>query len=590
MAATTDAPPPAMSTWPRSTPGGGAANYLTVGQIYLQDNPLLREPLRADDIKPRLLGPLGHVARAEPPVRPPQPADRGARPSTCSTCAGPATAARRSWPTSTSRAPTARSTPTSAGRGGACAACSASSRPPAACPATSACRRPGSIHEGGELGYALVHAFGAAFDNPDLIVACVIGDGEAETGPLGRLVEGAQFLNPARDGAVLPILHLNGDKISGPTVLGRIPDDDVAPLLGGHGLRPALRRGRRPRRGAPALSPRRSTACYDAHPRDPGEPTRGRPAAAAGRPAWPAIVLRTPKGWTGPKEVDGMPVEGTFRAHQVPLADVRDDPAHLAQLEEWMRSYRPEELFDDRRRGPCPSCAALRPARRPAHGRQPRTPTAAGCPSSSTCPTASDYAVDVTEPGAERAESTRRLGELLPRRLRAQRRRRPTSGCSAPTRPTPTAWGRCSRSRTAASCSSDDRHRRPRVAGRPGHGGAERAPLPRLAGGLHLTGRHGAVRHLRGVRDGVGLDDGAAHQVARGRRSSCRGATPVPSLNILLTSTCWRNDHNGFSHQGPGLIDTVLSKRGAVAADLPAARRQLPAVGRPTTACAAATT
>ena len=243
----------------------------------------------------------------------------------------------------TSRGPTRRSIPRSRRTWRDAAACAASSRLPAGSRATSACTTPGSIHEGGELGYVLAHAFGAAFDNPDLIVAAVVGDGEAETGPLAGAWKGTSFLNPARDGAVLPILHLNGYKISGPTVLGRASDDDVGALLAGQRLRGALRRGRRSRARAPGAR-RDARPLLRAHSRDPASRRASTASSSARR--WPAIVLRTPKGWTGPKVVDGLPVEGTFRAHQVPLADVRDGPEQFAQLEEWMRSYRPDELFD----------------------------------------------------------------------------------------------------------------------------------------------------------------------------------------------------------------------------------------------------
>ena len=243
---------------------------------------------------------------------------------------------------------------------------------------------PGSIHEGGELGYALMHAFGAAFDNPDLLVACVIGDGEAETAPLEGSWKGIRFLDPEHDGAVLPILHLNEHKISGPTVLARAPEEDLLALLRGHGYAPRIVAGDDPRTRAPRVR-RGARRCARRDPRDPARRADRRRRTASGTPRWPAIVLRTPKGWTGPREVDGTPVEGTFRSHQVPLAGVRENPAHLAQLERWMRSYRPEEHFDEDG-ALIGSSPHSRPPAICAWARS-RTPTAAACSRRSTCPT-----------------------------------------------------------------------------------------------------------------------------------------------------------------------------------------------------------
>src|SRR6266705_184017 len=323
-----------------------AANYLSVGQIYLLDNPLLREPLRPEHIKPRLLGHWGtspglNLVYAH--------LNRVIRRTGSSVVfiagpghGGPAVLANvylegtypEIYPAISADADGLRrlfrqfSTP-----GGV--------------PSHVSVHVPGSINEGGELGYALVHAFGAAFDNPDLLVACVIGDGEAETGPLEGSWKGVSFLNPVRDGAVLPILHLNGYKISGPTVLGRASDDEIRSVLAGHGYEAHVVAGSDPaavhRDLAATLD--RCVATIRAVQQDARR--RGVPTERAGRPRWPAIVLRTPKGWTGPKVVDGVPIEGTFRAHQVPLAAVRENPAHLKMLEAWMRSYRPEELFDE---------------------------------------------------------------------------------------------------------------------------------------------------------------------------------------------------------------------------------------------------
>ncbi|OOK73975.1 XFP N-terminal domain protein [Mycobacterium kansasii] len=312
-----------------------AANYLSVGQIYLLDNPLLAKPLSAEHVKPRLLGHWGttpglnlvyaHLNRV---IR--------NRDANVIYVTGPGTAVPAWSPTPTSKAPTARCTPASGRRRRIAAAVSAvllSRWYPQPCRGPD----PGSIHEGGELGYALVHAFGAAFDNPDLVVACVIGDGEAETGPLAASWHSNKFLNPAIDGAVLPILHLNGYKIANPTVLARIPHDELASLLRGYGYRPIAVSGDDPLRVHRQLA----GALDDAFDDIAAIQHAARSGENSARPVWPMIVLRTPKGWTGPKVVDGMKVEGTWRSHQVPLADTHDSAERRRQLEEWLRSYRP---------------------------------------------------------------------------------------------------------------------------------------------------------------------------------------------------------------------------------------------------------
>ncbi len=355
-----------------------AANYLSVGQIYLLDNPLLREPLRPEHIKPRLLGHWGTTPGLNFIYAHLNRVIRNARPRTPSTSPGPATAGPASSPTPTSRAPTARSTRTSARTRRACAGCSASSPSPAASPATSRPRRPGSIHEGGELGYALAHAYGAAFDNPDLLVACVVGDGEAETGPLATSWHSNKFLNPVtrRRRAADPAPQRLQDRQPDGAGAHRATSE-LRSLLEGYGYAPHFVDGRRPAADAPADGgdARRGRSSEIA-----AHPARGaRATASRQRPRWPMIVLRTPKGWTGPKIVDGLPVEGTFRSHQVPIAEVRTNPEHLAQLEAWMRSYRPEELFDEDGRAARRAGGAWRP-RATAHERQParqRRPAAA---------------------------------------------------------------------------------------------------------------------------------------------------------------------------------------------------------------------
>src|SRR6516164_1165239 len=318
-----------------------AANYLTIAQIYLLDNPLLREPLRQEQIKPRLLGHWGtspglnliyiHLNRLI------NQREANVIYLTGPGHGGPALVAL-AYLEGTYSEVYPEVGPDLAGLRYLCRRFST----PGGIPSHVSVQTPGSIHEGGELGYVLSHAFGAAFDNPDLIVASVVGDGEAECGPLAGAWKGTSFLNPVRDGAVLPILHLNGYKISGPTVLGRDSDEDVEDLLRGNGYEVHFVEGDDPQRVHQSLAATLDR-CYE---RSRAIQREAREQGISQRPRWPAIVLRTPKGWTGPKVVDDLPVEGTFRAHQVPLANVRQDPDQLARLEEWMRGYRPDELFD----------------------------------------------------------------------------------------------------------------------------------------------------------------------------------------------------------------------------------------------------
>ncbi len=369
-----------------------AANYLTVGQIYLRSNPLLREPLAAEHIKPRLLGHWGtspglnllyaHLNRVI------DRDDRSVLFVTGPGHGGPAILAnvylegtyQEIYPDIT------------ADEKGLDLLFRQFSTP-GGVPSHVSVPTPGSIHEGGELGYALVHAFGAAFDNPDLTVACVIGDGEAETGPLEGSWKGIDFLHPARDGAVLPILHLNGYKISGPTVMGRWPDDRLCEFLSAHGYDPIIVSGDDPLQVhtdlASALD--RAFASIDAIQHD------ARSHGFSRRPAWPALVLRTPKGWTGPKEVGGLAVEGTFRSHQVPLPDPAGDPAQLAQLESWMQSYRPDELFVDEGRLR-PDVTALAPRGALRMGANPHA-NGGRLLVALDLPDMDDYAVEVPAPG-----------------------------------------------------------------------------------------------------------------------------------------------------------------------------------------------
>jgi xylulose-5-phosphate/fructose-6-phosphate phosphoketolase len=533
-----------------------AANYLTAGQIYLQDNPLLQEPLRPEHIKPRLLGHWGtspglsfiyvHLNRLiqDEDVNMIYLAGPGH--------GGPALLANvylegsytEIYPEVTQDKEGIRrlfrqfSTP-----GGV--------------PSHVSVPTPGSIHEGGELGYVLAHAFGAAFDNPDLIVAAVVGDGEAETGPLEGSWKGIDFLNPVRDGAVLPILHLNGYKIAGPTVLGREEDYRIHQLLSGHGYDVHFVTGDDPMQMHEAFA-RTLDTCYakirwyQADARQHGF-TR--------RPEWPVIVLRTPKGWSGPKVVDGRSVEGTSVAHQVPVADVKANPAHLNVLEEWLRSYHPEEVFDEQGRL-IPELAALAPTRDRRMGANPHA-NGGTLLVDLNLPSFTDYALEVTRPATERHESTRQLGKLL-RDTFTRNAREQNFRFFCPDETNSNRLGDVftveNRNSMKPIISIDD-HISPD--GRVMEVLSEHLCHGWLEGYL-LTGRHGlfatyeafamisasmTIQHAKWLQEGIKLP----------------WRDPIASLNILLTSTCWRNDHNGFSHQGPGLIDTILSKKGTVA-------------------------
>jgi xylulose-5-phosphate/fructose-6-phosphate phosphoketolase len=531
-----------------------AANYLTVAQIYLQDNPLLREPLRPEQIKPRLLGHWGtspglnliyaHLNRL---IR-----ETGddvlfvAGPGH----GGPAVVANVYLEGTYSEV----YPDVSADEAGLRRLVRQFSTP-GGIPSHVSVPTPGSIHEGGELGYALVHAFGAAFDSPDLLVTCVIGDGEAETAPLEGSWKGVRFLNPARDGAVLPILHLNENKISGPTVLGRARDDEIAGLLAGQGYECFAVSGSDPRQVHRDLA----AALAECRAEIGAIQARARGGDGATRPRWPAIVLRTPKGWTGPREVDGAVVEGTFRSHQVPLRGVREDPKHLAMLEEWMRSYRPHELFDADGRL-APELAALAPR---GDKRMGATPYANGGRRlvDLEVPDSTAYAIEVEAPATERAESTRRLGELL---------RDVYSANAEPANFRLFCPDETNSNRLGAVFEVEDRclmDARPEdedvsPTGRVMEVLSEHNCQGWLEGYL-LSGRHGLFATYEAFAM-VSASMAIQHAKWLEAASALEWRAPVASLNFLLTSTCWRNDHNGFSHQGPGLIDTMISLRGEV--------------------------
>ena len=533
-----------------------AANYLTIAQIYLLDNPLLREPLRQEQIKPRLLGHWGTspglsliyiqlnrlINEREANVIYLTGPGHG----------GPALVALAYLEGAYSEVYPEVSQDL-AGLRHLCRRFST----PGGIPSHVSVQTPGSIHEGGELGYVLSHAFGAAFDNPGLIVAAVVGDGEAESGPLAGSWKATSFLNPVRDGAVLPILHLNGYKISGPTVLGRDSDDDVRALLQGNGYEVHFVEGDDPGRVHQAFA----ATLDDCYERILAIQREAREHGVLERPRWPAIVMRTPKGWTGPKVVGGQPVEGTFRSHQVPLAEVRNDPARLAQLDEWLRSYGPDELFDVD--GKLASdLAALAPT---GDRRMSANPHSNGGTVlvDLDIPDYRDYALEVEHPGSELHESTRQLGKML-RDVYVRNAQARNFRLFCPDETNSNRLGnvfevenRCFVGRTL---DIDD------------HVAADGRVMEVLSEnlcegwleGYLLTGRHGlfatyeafamvsasmTVQHTKWLQEAVNLPWRA----------------PVASLNVLLTSTCWRNDHNGFSHQGPGLIDVMLSKRGTVA-------------------------
>lgn len=536
-----------------------AANYLTVGQIYLRENALLREPLQAEHIKPRLLGHWGtapglsfiyvHLNRLITE-----------RDANIIYLAGP-------------------------GHGGAALVANvylegtysevypAITRDveglrrlyrqfstPGGIPSHVSVPTPGSIHEGGELGYVLMHAFGAAFDNPDLIAVAVVGDGEAETGPLEGSWKGTSFLNPVRDGAVLPILHLNGYKISGPTVLGRDSDDDVRGLLQAHGYEVHFVEGDEPFRMhqefAAALA-----KCYARIREIQTNARSGSAGAIRNRPHWPAIVLRTPKGWTGPKVVNGLPVEGTFRSHQVPLSEVPANAEQMRQLEEWLRSYEPETLFDASG-ALLPELAELAPKGDRRMGANPHS-NGGRLLVPLSVPDFRKYSIDVALPGTVRRESTRQLGKMV-RDIFVENQRAANFRLFCPDETNSNRLGnvfevekRCLVGRVL----DIDDHIAPD--GRVMEVLSEHLCEGWLEGYL-LTGRHGLYVTYESFAM-ISASQTVQHTKWMEEAVNIAWRLPVASLNILLTSTCWRNDHNGFSHQGPGMIDVMMSKRGSVA-------------------------
>ncbi|HEX2850488.1 MAG TPA: phosphoketolase family protein [Acidimicrobiales bacterium] len=529
-----------------------AANYLSVGQIYLLTNPLLREPLTVDHVKPRLLGHFGtvpglnilyaHLSR--------QIARRDLDMIyiTGPGHGGPGLIAN-TWLEGTY----SEVYPTIPRDGAGMEQLFRQFSFPGGVPSHTAAETPGSINEGGELGYSLSHAFGAAFDNPDLIVACVIGDGEAETGPLATSWHGNKFLDPVGDGAVLPILHLNGWKIANPTILARIGDDELDALLRGYGWTPYLVAG-----DDPSAVHQQLAATLDAVLDDIAAiQARARVDGDRSRAHWPMIVLRTPKGWTGPDIVDGKQVEGTWRAHQVPLADVREKPEHLEELREWMCSYGPDELFDDAGR-PRAELTDWMPV---GNRRMGANPHANGglLLRDLVLPDFRDYGVEVKDHGSTTSQPTFLLGDMLRDVMRLNEPYRnfrivgpdetESNRLQAVYEVTQKAW--------QAETLPVDEHL--------SHDGRVMEILSEHTcqgwmEGYLLTGRHGLFSCYEAFTHIV---DSMFNQFAKWLETSRRleWRRSVSSFNYLLTSHVWRQDHNGFSHQDPGFIDHVVNKK-----------------------------
>ena len=532
-----------------------AANYLSVGQIYLLDNPLLEEPLRAEHVKPRLLGHFGttpglnfvyaHLNRAI------NARDLSAIYVTGPGHGGPGLVANAYLEGTYSELYPHVSEDEAGLR-----ALFRQFSFPGGIPSHVAPETPGSIHEGGELGYALSHAFGAAFDNPDLLVACVVGDGEAETGPLATSWHSNKFLNPVTDGAVLPILHLNGYKIANPTVLARIPEHELVSLFEGYGWRPLIVTSELDE--TPADAHERFAAALDETLDDIRRfQEQARSGRSAERPQWPMLILRTPKGWTGPREVDGVQIEGTWRAHQVPVLGARENDGHRAVLEEWMRSYRAEELFENGKLRP--ELRALAPQ---GERRMSANPHANGGTllHDLLLPDFRDYAVEVAEPGKTSSEATRVLGSFL----------RDVIAKNATTfrlfGPDETASNRLGNV-FEVTARAWDAEREPTD--------EELAPDGRVMEvlsehqcqgwleGYLLTGRHGLFNCYEAF---IHIVDSMFNQHAKWLKVTrdIPWRRPVASLNYLLSSHVWRQDHNGFSHQDPGFIDHVVNKKAEV--------------------------
>ena len=532
-----------------------AANYLSVGQIYLMANPLLREPLNKEHIKPRLLGHWGttpglnfiyvHMNRLI------NEHDLNAIYITGPGHGGPGLVAN-TYLEGTYSEFYPNIPQSEAGMQRLFTQFSF----PGGIPSHVAPETPGSINEGGELGYSLLHAYGAVFDNPDLLACCVVGDGEAETGPLAASWHSNKFLNPVRDGAVLPILHLNGYKIAGPTVLARIPEDELRQLLTGYGYRPVFVTGHEPQEMHQLMANTLDAVYAEIKAIQDAARTRG----FTKRPAWPMIVMRTPKGWTGPKEVDGKPVEGTFRAHQVPLSEVRSNPTHLRMLEDWMKSYHPDELFDANGRLQ-QEIASLAPKGGRRMGANPHA-NGGLLLRDLELPNFRDYAVDVPKPGDAELESTRVTGQFLRDVFRLNRDTcnfRLMGPDETDSNRLGDVFAVTKRVSTAELLPTD-------VNIAPDGLVMEVLSEHLCQGWLEgylLTGRHGFFSCYEAF---IHIIDAMFNQHAKWLKacSEIGWRRPIASLNYLLTSHVWRQDHNGFSHQDPGFIDHVVNKKADV--------------------------
>lgn len=530
-----------------------AANYLSVGQIYLYDNPLLKEPLKLEHIKPRLLGHWGttpglnfiyvHLNRVIKKYD-----------SDMIYIAGPGHGGPGLVANVYLEGTYSEFYPDISQDAEGMRKLFKQFSFPGGIPSHVAPETPGSIHEGGELGYALSHAYGAAFDNPDLIVACVVGDGEAETGPLAAAWHSNKFLNPVHDGAVLPILHLNGYKIANPTVLARIDREELQSLFIGYGYKPFFVEGSEPDTMHQTMAQTLETAMAEIKAIQ--DQARGK--GLTRRPRWPMIILRTPKGWTGPKEVDGKKTEDFWRSHQVPLAEMAKDPGHLKLLEKWMRSYRPEELFD----GTGQLVSELATLAPEGNRRMGASPHANGgmLLKNLRLPDFRDYAVEVPQPGHVLGEATRVMGQFLRDVMKRNMKQRNFRVFG----PDETASNRLGalfevtdRTWMEPTIPEDD-HLSPD--GRVMEILSEHTCQGWLEGYL-LTGRHGLFSCYEAF---IHIVDSMFNQHAKWLKVTTKEIPwrrPIASLNYLLTSHVWRQDHNGFSHQDPGFIDHVVNKK-----------------------------
>jgi xylulose-5-phosphate/fructose-6-phosphate phosphoketolase len=532
-----------------------AANYLSVGQIYLKDNPLLERPLTLDDVKPRLLGHWGttpglnflyvHWNRL---IR--------QRDLDMIYIIGPGHGGPGLVANTYLEGSYSEFYPHIEQNRDGIKRLFRQFSWPYGIPSHVAPETPGSIHEGGELGYSLVHAYGAAFDNPGLIVACVVGDGEAETGPLATSWHSNKFLNPATDGAVLPILHLNGYKIANPTILSRIPHHELESLMRGYGYEPFTVSGHEPE-----IMHQQAAAAFDViFDRIAAIQKVAREGGSAERPAWPMLILRTPKGWTGPKEVDGKPVENTWRSHQVPFSQLREKPDHLRLLEDWMRSYRPEELFDDN------GCFRTEIADIAPKGRRRMGMNAHAngglLLEPLRVPNFRDFAIKIEGRGERDAESTRILGQLLHGVMEANKDQTnfrvfgPDETASNRIDAVITGTGKTWLAETLPV----DENLSP--TGRVMEVLSEHMCQGWLEGYL-LTGRHGFFSCYEAF---IHIVDSMVNQHAKWLKVTRQipWRKPIASLNYLLSSLVWRQDHNGFSHQDPGFIDHLANKKADV--------------------------